>query len=147
MAAYLADSSVLLDVFTADPVWADWSVGRLERASADGTVFINPIVYSEISIRFSRIEDLEVAIGDSGLVRSKIPREALFLAGKVYMSYRKAGGHRTTPLPDFFIGAHAAVFRLHSDNTGSQKGPQVLPKGASILPESSLVWTVSSHSP
>jgi predicted nucleic acid-binding protein len=109
MAAYLADSSVLLDVFTADPVWAEWSVGRLERALADGTVFIDPIVYSEISIRFSRIEDLEAAIGDSGLVWSEMPREALFLAGKAFMSYRKAGGHRTTPLPDFFIGAHAAV--------------------------------------
>ena len=62
MAAYLADSSVLLDVFTADPVWAEWSVGELERASADGIVFIDPFVYSEISIRFSRIEDLEEAI-------------------------------------------------------------------------------------
>jgi predicted nucleic acid-binding protein len=109
MAAYLADSSVLLDVFTADPVWAEWSVGRLERASADGTVFIDPVVYSEISILFSRIEDLEAAIGESGLFWSEIPREALFLAGKVYMSYRKSGGHKTTPLPDFFIGAHAAV--------------------------------------
>ena len=109
MAAYLADSSVLLDVFTADPVWAEWSVAALERASADGTVFIDPVVYSEISIRFSRIEDLEAAIRDSGLVWSEIPREALFLAGKAYVSFRKSGGSRTAPLPDFVIGAHAAV--------------------------------------
>ena len=112
MAAYLADSSVLLDVFTADPVWAEWSVGELERASADGTVFIDPVVYSEISIRFSRIEDLEEAIWTSGLVWSEVPREALFLAGKAHVAYRKAGGPRTTALPDFFIGAHAAVSGL-----------------------------------
>jgi predicted nucleic acid-binding protein len=112
MAAYLADSSVLLDVFTADRAWAEWSVDRLERASADGAVFVDPVVYSEISIRFSRIEDLEATIRESGLVWSEIPREALFLAGKAYLSYRRAGGKRTTPLPDFFIGAHAAVSDL-----------------------------------
>ncbi len=112
MAAYLADSSVLLDVFTTDPTWAEWSVGQLERASADGTVFIDPVVYAEISIRFSHIEDLETAIRESGLLWSEIPREALFLAGKAYLSYRKAGGPRTAPLPDFFIGAHAAVSDL-----------------------------------
>ena len=93
----------------ADPVWAEWSVGQLERASADGTVFIDPVIYSEVSIRFSRIEDLEAAIEERGLVWSEIPREALFLAGKAYLPYRKAGGPRTAPLPDLFIGAHAAV--------------------------------------
>lgn len=109
MPAYLVDSSVLLDVFTADPAWAEWSIGQLERAWAEGTVFINPAIYSEISIRFSRIEDLEAALDESGLVWSEIPREALFLAGKAFLSYRKDGGPRTSPLPDFFIGAHAAV--------------------------------------
>jgi predicted nucleic acid-binding protein len=112
MASYLVDSSALLDIFTADPVWAEWSIRELEKASADGTVFIDPIVYSEISIRFSRIEDLEEAVKESGLVWSEVPREALFLAGKAFMSYRKAGGSRTSPLPDFFIGAHAAVSDL-----------------------------------
>lgn len=112
MASHLVDSSVLLDVFTADPVWAEWSIGRLERAWDEGTVFINPVVYSEISIRFSRIEDLEAALEESGLVWSEIPREAFFLAGKAFLSYKKAGGPRTSPLPDFFIGAHAAVSDL-----------------------------------
>ena len=112
MAQYLADSSVLLDVFSADPIWAEWSVDQLERASNDGTVFINPVIYSEVSIRFSRIEDLEAAIKESGLVWHEVPREALFLAGKAYLSYRKGGGQRTSPLPDFFIGAHAAVSDL-----------------------------------
>jgi predicted nucleic acid-binding protein len=103
---------VLPDIFTADPVWAERSVGQLERAAADGTVFINSIVYSEISIRFSRIEDLEAALADSGLVWSEMPKEALFLAGKAFIAYRKSGGPKTRPLPDFFIGAHAAVSDL-----------------------------------
>src|SRR5208337_4004359 len=106
------DSSALLDIFTADPVWAEWSIRVLEKAWADGTVFVDPIVYSEISIRFSRIEDLEATVAESGLVWSEIPREALFLAGKAFLSYRKEGGRRVNPLPDFFIGAHAAVSDL-----------------------------------
>jgi predicted nucleic acid-binding protein len=109
---YLVDSSVLLDIFTDDPAWMPWSLGTLERAIADGTVFLDPIVYSEVSIRFSRIEELESALRGSGLVWSDTPREALFLAGKVFRSYRRAGGARTSPLPDFFVGAHAAVSGL-----------------------------------
>jgi predicted nucleic acid-binding protein len=109
MASYLVDSSVLLDILTKDPHWLAWSLEQLDRAYADGPVFLDPIVYSEISIRFSRIEDLEAALHDSGLVWSEVPREALFLAGKAFLEYRKAGGPRTSPLPDFFIGAHAAV--------------------------------------
>jgi len=112
MASYLVDSSVLLDIFTVDPEWAEWSVHALETAWADGTVFIDPVVYAEISIRFSRIEDLEAAVTDSGLAWSEIPHEALFLAGKAFLSYRKAGGAKVQPLPDFFIGAHAAVSDL-----------------------------------
>jgi predicted nucleic acid-binding protein len=112
VAAYLADSSVLLDVLTADPAWAEWSVKRLEKALGEGPVFIDPIVYAEISIGFSRIEDLEAAIADSGLTWSELPREALFLAGKAFMKYRKSGGPKSAPLPDFLIGAHAAVSDL-----------------------------------
>ncbi|HVP18944.1 MAG TPA: type II toxin-antitoxin system VapC family toxin [Spirochaetia bacterium] len=112
MASYLVDSSVLLDVFTKDPRWSEWSLDQLERAWAEGTVFINPAVYAEISIRFSRIEELEAALTESDLVWSEIPREALFLAGKAFLTYRKRGGQKTSPLPDFFIGAHAAVSDL-----------------------------------
>ena len=107
MPAYLADSSVLLDVLTADPTWAEWSVKHLEEALAEGSVFIDPIVYAEISIGFSRIEDLEAALADSGLLWSEIPREALFLAGKAFMKYRRSAGPRSVALPDFLIGAHA----------------------------------------
>ncbi len=112
MAAYLADSSVLLDVLTADPDWAEWSMGRLEKALGDGSVFIDPIVYAEISVRFSRIEDLENAIAESGLLWSELPRAALFLAARAFRNYRKSGGPKSAPLPDFFIGAHAAVSNL-----------------------------------
>lgn len=112
MAGCLADSSVLLDVFTKDPQWAEWSIDQLEKASSDGAVFIDAVIYAEISIRFSRIEELEKTLDESGLVWSEIPREALFLAGKAFLTYRKGGGQRTSPLPDFFIGAHAAVSDL-----------------------------------
>ena len=112
MSSFLVDSSVLLDIFTADEKWAEWSVGQLEKAATGGSLFIDPIVYSEVSIRFSRIEELQAAIHECGLIWSEIPREALFLAGKAWMSYRKKGGPRLTPLPDFFIGAHAAVSDL-----------------------------------
>jgi len=112
MASYLVDSSTLLDVLTADATWSQWSIHQIEKAWADGAVYINPIVYSEISIRFSRIEELESAIRESGLLWSEIPKEALFLAGNAFMSYRHAGGTKASPLPDFFIGAHAAVSDL-----------------------------------
>jgi predicted nucleic acid-binding protein len=112
MASYLVESSTLLDVITADPDWSQWSINQIENAWADGAVFIDPIVYAEISIRFSRIEELESSIRESGLIWSEIPKEALFLAGKAFMSYRRAGGSRNRPLPDFFIGAHAAVSDL-----------------------------------
>jgi predicted nucleic acid-binding protein len=118
--AYLADSPVLLDVLTADPTWAEWSVKHLEEALAEGSVFIDPIVYAEISIGFSRIEDLEAALADSGLLWSEIPREALFLAAKAFMKYRRSGGSRSVPLPDFLIGVHAAV----SDLVLMTRGPR-----------------------
>jgi predicted nucleic acid-binding protein len=110
--AYLADSSVLPDVLTADPTWAEWSVKRLEEALAEGSVFIDPIVYAEISIGFSRIEDLVAALADSGLLWSEILREAQFLAGKAFMKYRRSGGPKSVPLPDLLIGAHAAMSDL-----------------------------------
>lgn len=106
---YLADSSVLLDILGDDPLWCGPSMAALDAAFSEGRVFIDPVVYSEISIRFSRIEDLEEVLRKSGLSLREIPREALFLAGKAFLSYRRAGGTKSSPLPDFFIGAHAAV--------------------------------------
>lgn len=109
MTRFLVDSSVLLDVFTNDPVWFDWSVRRLDEAGRAGPVFIDPIVYSEISVGFSRIETLDETLKALPLVWRELPRAALFLAARAFVSYKRSGGAKTRPLPDFFIGAHAAV--------------------------------------
>lgn len=103
------DSCVLLDLFTNDPEWANWSESILGRCSQTNTLFINSIVYTEISIGFNRIEEVEAAIEQVGVKVLEIPREALFLAGKTFLNYRKNKGTKSSTLPDFFIGAHAAV--------------------------------------
>lgn len=108
MAATLVDSNVLLDVFTADPRWLGWSEAQLAEAFDGGPTLINPIIYAEISISFDRIEDLEAALPND-LVREPLPWEAAFLAGKCFMEYRRRGGEKRSPLPDFYIGAHAAA--------------------------------------
>lgn len=110
----LVDSNVLLDIATNDPKWSGWSSRTLSEVSADSVVVINPIIYAEISMGFRRIEDLEAAIPSELFRRDPLPYEAGFLAGKAFLLYRKRGGARSAPLPDFYIGAHAAVagFRL-----------------------------------
>lgn len=108
----LVDTNVLLDLVTDDPHWADWSIAQLEAASLDGPLLINDAVYAELAVRYARIEDLEAFLDAAGLEMSPIPRAALFLAGKAFTQYRRSGGARTGVLPDFFIGAHAAVGRL-----------------------------------
>ena len=109
MKGVLVDSSVVLDVFLDDPQWGDWSENVLSKLSETRSLIINPMIYTEISIGFERIEELEKAVEECGLKMVPIPREALFLAGKVYLKYRKGKGKKVAPLPDFFIGAHAAV--------------------------------------
>ena len=108
----LVDTNVLLDLVTADPKWADWSIAALETASLRGPLFINDVVYAELSIRYERIELLDEFVAKAGLEMLDLPRPALFLAGKAFSQYRRAGGTRSGVLPDFFIGAHAAVARL-----------------------------------
>jgi hypothetical protein len=105
----LVDSNVILDVFTDDSVWGDWSESMLDSYSITHLLYINPIIYSEISIGFARIEELEKTIEESGFQMRQISKEALFLAGKVFLQYRRAKGNKLSPLPDFYIGAHAAV--------------------------------------
>jgi predicted nucleic acid-binding protein len=107
----LVDTNVLLDVFQNDPVWADWSQQQLDAASLVDSLLINPLVYSELSIGFRDIEDLEDTIRIAGLSFEELPREALFLAGKMFLKYRRGAGARSRVLPDFMIGAHAAVCR------------------------------------
>ena len=110
--AVLVDSNIILDVFTDDPYWVDWSESMLEEYSIYSTLCINPIIYSEISIGFSRIEDLESAIIKTGFQMLDFPKEALFLAGKAFLKYKKKKGAKSSPLPDFFIGAQAAVLDI-----------------------------------
>jgi predicted nucleic acid-binding protein len=104
------DSSVLLDVFTEDPTWLGWSQARLVEAAERGALVLNAIVIAEIAPRFSRIEDLRAALPSMSVVEA-IPLPASFLAGHAHAEYRRAGGNRQTILPDFLIGAHAAVTR------------------------------------
>jgi predicted nucleic acid-binding protein len=107
----LVDTNILLDVLENDTRWGAWSQERLDSAIAVDTLAINPIIYSELSIAFERIEELESVISEGSLVVEPIPREALFLAGKVFLKYRKSRGTKQSVLPDFFIAAHAAVMQ------------------------------------
>ena len=109
MGHVLVDSNVLLDVITEDPAWFSWSSSALEAQAEDNILAINPVIYAEVSIGFNQIEDLEQAISGNLIERLPIPWEAAFLAGKCFQQYRKRGGQKTSTLPDFFIGAHAAV--------------------------------------
>ena len=105
----LVDSSILLDLLTEDEEWLDWSAAALQRAAAEAQPVINQIIYAEVSARLDRIEDIDAALPLSYFERRSLPWEAAFLAGKSYVEYRRRGGIRTSPLPDFYIGAHAVV--------------------------------------
>jgi len=105
----LVDTNILLDLVTDDPDWSEWSLARLEEAALAGPPVINDIVYAETSIRYDRIEDLDAMLAQAMIEIAPTPRPALFLAGKAFRHYQTRGGARTGVLPDFFIGAHAAV--------------------------------------
>jgi len=107
--ATLVDSNVILDVVTQDEEWFDWSASALARQADAGPLVVNPIIYAEASARFERIEDLEGALPPDYFRRDPLPWEAAFLAGRSYVTYRRRGGQRRSPLPDFYIGAHALV--------------------------------------
>src|SRR5271155_4901735 len=109
MTAILLDSNVLLDLMTEDSRWFSWSAEVVERLADRFRLVLNPIIYAEVSIRYSRIEDLEAALPKAMFDREAIPYEAAFLAGKSFLAYRQRGGTKRSPLPDFFIGAHAAI--------------------------------------
>jgi predicted nucleic acid-binding protein len=108
----LVDSNVILDLVTDDPHWADWSEQMLKQYAKIGQLYINDQIYAEVSVGFQRIEELDQIFNTGGFKQLPLPKEALFLAGKVFLQYRRAGGTRSSPLPDFFIGAHAAVSNL-----------------------------------
>ena len=105
----LVDTHVLVDVLQDDPQWADWSIGQLRAQSSVHPLVINPVIYAELSLSYSTFEALNKVLATMQLVLLELPRPALFLAGKAFAQYRKRGGSKHQVLPDFFIGAHAAV--------------------------------------
>ena len=112
MRGTLVDSNVILDVLTEDREWADWSSSMLAEAARAGTLVINPLIYAEVAVRFERIEDLDETFPADYYRRLPLPWEAAFLAGQCFVKYRRRGGSRRSPMPDFYIGAHAAVAGL-----------------------------------
>lgn len=109
MATVLVDSNVLLDILTEDQRWYDWSAEALRAAADQSVLVINPIIYAEVSIRFERIEELDEALPEDLFRRDPLPWESAFLAGKAFVAYRRRRGPKQSPLPDFYIGAHAAI--------------------------------------
>lgn len=105
----LVDANVLLDIFTNDPVWAKWSIRQIEECADRGALAINPIIYAEISAGFQTTKQLDARLPESLYLRLPLPYAAAHLAGQVFQAYRRAGGNRRSPLPDFYIGAQAQV--------------------------------------
>ena len=130
----LVDSNVLLDVITADPVWGNWAEDTLIRLFDKNILAINPIIYAEVSIRFSTIEELEETISPSFFERLPVPYEAAFLAGKCYMKYKERGGTKTSVLPDFLIGAHASVSNMRLVTRDISRYKTYFPKLELITP-------------
>lgn len=109
MSSTLVDSNVLIDLFDEDSEWREWSDAMLTRAATRGSLVINPIVFAEVAAGFDRLEDVDAALPESYVRREPLPWEAAFLAGRAFVQYRRRGGTLSAPLPDFYIGAHAAV--------------------------------------
>jgi predicted nucleic acid-binding protein len=107
--ATLIDSCVLLDVITGDPGWAEWSARQIGAAMDAGRVVINPLIYAEVSVGYETLEELNDLLPASDYIREALPYPAGFAAGKAFLKYRRGGGDKRSPMPDFYIGAHAAV--------------------------------------
>lgn len=109
MRPFLIDTNVIVDVLSRDPVWFDWSASTLERCAREGPLAVNPVIFAELAVGFPRIEDLDAALPQPDWQRVPLPWTAGFLAGRCFGEYRRRGGSKSSPLPDFYIGAHAAV--------------------------------------
>jgi predicted nucleic acid-binding protein len=130
----LIDSNVLIDVISKDPAWIDWSISQLNRKAADGPIYINDIIYSELAVKSDTEASLDEALRIIGTESCAMPKKALFLAGKVFGRYRAAGGTRASNLPDFFIGAHAEVSELPLLTRDPQRYRTYFPKVKLIAP-------------
>lgn len=131
----LVDSNVLIDVLSGNSSWADWSSQALARLGSEGPLVINAVIYAEVSHRYSRKELLDRELPENEFIRENVPWSAAFLAGKVYVDYRRRGGRRRSPLPDFFIGAHAAVADLRLLTRDASRYRTYFPTLELITPE------------
>jgi len=131
----LVDTSVLLDVVTDDPAWADWSIGQLRAQSQVHELFVNPIIYAELSLAFEAVAPLDEALAGMGVAFEELPRPALFLAGRAFLRYRHGGGTRTSVLADFLIGAHAAVLGCGILTRDDRRYRHYFPRVAVIAPQ------------
>lgn len=133
----IVDSSVILDVFTDAPKWADWSIDALTEYGKNHTFIINDIIYSEISLAFETADKLDHAINSAGFKNERIPTSALIAAAKAFVSYRKNKGTKTSTLPDFFIGAHAQVLKIPLLTRDTSRIKTYYPDVRIISPEAS----------
>jgi predicted nucleic acid-binding protein len=133
--ATLVDSNVLIDVLSGDPVWAVWSGNALRGAGATGALVINEVIYAEVSARYSRVEVLERELPADDFQREHTPWPAAFLAGKAFVEYKRRGGSKRSPLPDFFIGAHAAIAGLQLLTRDPGRYRTYFPRVELIAPE------------
>lgn len=136
MAIILIDSCVVTDLANPDSAWFEWSAATLEQLDQNNTFVINPIIYSECSVGFDRIEEVEALFNNLGFESKPIPKEALFLAGKAFLQYKKRKGTKTNTLPDFFIGAHAAVSGYQLITRDKGRFSTYFPSIELIMPES-----------
>lgn len=134
MRSTLVDSNVLLDIATNDPRWSEWSEEHLVIAANESVLVINPIIYAEVSLNFDTVEELDARLPFDRYIREPLPYEAGFLAGKAYLKYKKRGGKRTSPMPDFYIGAHAAISGLRILTRDARKYRQYFPSVQLISP-------------
>ena len=130
----LVDSCILIDVLADDPQWADWSIGQLDRCARLAPLIINPLILAEVSPRFERAVDLETALAALPLAREALPWDAAFLAGQAFRVYRQSSGNRTSPMPDFYIGAHALVGGLQLLTRDVARYRSYFPKLAMVTP-------------
>ena len=134
--ATLVDSCVILDVATGDPRWADWSAGRIAEALDAGRVVINPLIYAEVSVGYSSVEELDDLLPAGDYQREPLPYRAGFAAGKAYLRYLRSGGGKRSPMPDFYIGAHAAVAGYRLLTRDASRYQTYFPKLELIVPAS-----------
>lgn len=133
----LVDTNVLLDVYENDPAWADWSMRQLRAQAQVHELIINSVIYSELSLAFDSVEAADDAVESMGLSYAELPRPALFLAARAFVKYRRAGGAKVNVLPDFFIGAHAAVLSCGILTRDGRRYRNYFPRVALVTPEAS----------